>query len=557
MRDGQLTNRNGDAAARPQDHRRLRRLYELGVLCSETEIEVQGGQALLSGSATENALVQTALDYGIDVLALRERRPCLFVQHRTEAYRFMATTHRTGNGRILTAVKGSPAEVLDRCRFEDGPGGTHRPLTAERRAEIEAANADMASEALRVLGFAYSRGSTHADQGSSTGDLTWVGLAGMADPIRPELPAVMAAIHRAGVRTVMMTGDQSATARAVADQLGLSGPGQPIEVVDAAEFEHWPQADIIAAARRAHVFARVTPEQKLRIVRALQQSGSVVAMTGDGINDSPALRAADIGIALGRTGTAAANEAADLILENDDLGTLVAAIERGRTTFTNIRKSIRYLLSTNLSEVIVMLAGTGLGFGEVLSPMQLLWINLVSDVLPGIGLAMQPPEPGLMQAGPRGADEPLVRRRDVRALAGEAAVIGAGALAACAYGATRYGAGAPQTRTMTFASLASAPLLHAITCRSSGTNSASGAAPAPNPALVATLGASVAIQAAGLLVPGLREVLGVAPIGLADAAVTAAAGLLPFAVNEARKNAIPRGGVVRNPTPHVPLLARS
>ena len=222
---------------------------------------------------------------------------------------------------------------------------------------------------------------------------------GLADPVRPQLPALMQKLHRAGVHTIMLTGDQSATARAVAEQIGLSANGR-IEIIDLADLDRLAPADIAVAAGRAHAFARISPGQKLGIVRALQDSGAVVAMIGDGINDSPALRAANVGMAIGRDGDAAAREVADVFFASDDLGMLPVAIERGRATYANIRKAIHYILSSNTSEVMLMLAGTGAGGTEMLSPIQLLWINLISDVLPAIGLAMEPPDPDVMEHSP-------------------------------------------------------------------------------------------------------------------------------------------------------------
>jgi P-type Ca2+ transporter type 2C len=333
---------------------------------------------------------------------------------------------------------------------------------------------------------------------------------------------------------VMVTGDQGATARAVADQIGLNGPGE-IRILDAADLEHLSGPDLAAAAREAHAFTRMSPAQKLRIVQTLQESGVVVAMVGDGVNDSPALRASDIGIALRQDGAAAAREVADIFLDTDDLNTLTLALARSRTIHTNIRKAIHYLLGTNASEILLMLAATGLGAQAALTPLELLWINLISDVLPGIGLALDPPEAGVLEQPPRPANEAIVRPEDVGPLTRHAALLTGGAFAAGAVGVLRYGLDSPQARTMTFASLVTAQLLHALTCRST-TQSLFGAdRPPPNPVLSKILVGSALAQSATLLVPGIRKLLGLAPIGAADLAVTLAGGVLPFVAAETLK----------------------
>lgn len=519
----------------------LSRLLEIGALCSETQIEPgEGGEPALNGSATENALVRLALDAGQDVAALRLERPRLSIRHRSESYRFMVTTHReAGTERVLAAVKGSPEEVLDLCASEATPDGP-RPLTPERRAAIAQANAGMARAALRVLGFACRE--AEGAGAPPLRELTWLGLAGMADPVRPGAAALMRTLHDAGIHTIMMTGDQASTARAVARQLGLAGAGQ-VAMVDAAELDAMPPERLAERARQAHVFARISPAEKLRIIRALQQAGLVVAMIGDGINDSPALRAADVGIAMGRDGAQAAREVADVVLRTDELARLAVAVERGRATHANVRKAIRYLLATNLSEILVVLCATAAGMAGALSPMQLLWINLISDILPGLGLAFEAPEPELMRQPPRPADAAVVGREDLPVLATEGAVIAAGSLAACGWGVLRHGISA-EARSMTFGSLVTAQLLHALTCRSRRHGPFLGGAGRlpPNRMLAGALGFSFLLQGVAMLVPGLRGLLGVVPIGPLDLAVTAAAGTLPYLANEALKGAREAGG---------------
>jgi Ca2+-transporting ATPase len=508
---------------------RLRQLLSVVSLCSETDIEERGGHHNLSGTPTENALVQAALDDGLDVADLRKRFACLLTQHRTETDRFMVTTHRAEGG-LLLAVKGSPPQVLARCSWELRPDGTREVLTAHRRAEINDLNATMAARGLRILAAAYReirRGGRRAGAVEAE-RLVWIGLMGLADPVRSNLPELMDKLHNSGIQTIMLTGDQSATARAVGRQIRLSD-GEP-EVIDAAELDRLSAAELSCVARRAHAFARISPGQKLRIVRALQSSGAVVAMFGDGINDSPALRAADVGIAIGRDGTAAAREVADVFFATEDLTALPIAIECGRTRYENIRRAIHYVLSSNSSEIALMLAGTATGMGEMLTPMQLLWINLVSDVMPAIALAVEPPEADVMRQPPKHANERILTRSHVAGLGTEAGVIAAGAFGAGLYGALRHGYASPQARTATFGSLVTAQLLHALTYRSNGARERTGRSIVPT-----VIGASLVAQAAAMLLPGLRNVLGVAALDIFDAIAMIAGGVLPFFVNAAHK----------------------
>jgi P-type Ca2+ transporter type 2C len=533
------------ASLQPRSDVRVDRLFTIACLCSEIEIGLDNDRLVLDGSATEGALVQAAHDCGIDAFGLREKFGRLSIQHRSESYRFMATSHAAGAGFVL-AVKGSPAEVLERCRWEMTADGARRLLTPARRSEIEHQNGWMAEQALRVLGFAYREEepvpALEPAGEPAIEDLTWVGLAGMADPIRPAVHELIEQLHQCGVQTIMLTGDQSATARAVAERIGLNGNGD-IGVVDASELDTMDPAELAAAAGSAHAFSRVSPAQKLQIVRALQDSGRVVAMLGDGINDGPALRAANVGIGFGRDGAMAAREIADVFIASDDLGSLLVAIETGRKIHSNVRKSIRFLLSTNSSEILLMVAGTALGFGQALSPVQLLWINLISDVLPGIGLALEPAGPDALRRPPPAVDDPILHSRDYGPLASEAAILGAGAFASGLYGTALYGANSPRTRTLMFSSLVLAQLLHAPASRSRRHSVFSADRLPPNPILNKIVLGSIGLQAAALLVPGIRNFLGVGTIGPIDAMVALAGGTVPFVIGEMRKSTRDDDGV--------------
>jgi Ca2+-transporting ATPase len=526
-RDGRFTGGRGNV--NPYENAELLTLLHVAVLCNESQVNGAKGEYVLTGTPTENALMNMALAAGVDVVELAQRHPRVHADYRAENRLYMSTVHENGGPRLI-AVKGSPVEVLELCGFRLHDGA-RVPLDEEARREIIAENERMAGAALRVLGIAW--GETRNGSLAPEDRLVWLGLVGMTDPVRDGVPTLIHRFHEAGMATVMITGDQSATAHAIGRELRLSG-NDHLDILDSAHLEDLPPETLRALAERVHVFARVSPTHKLRIVQALQGAGRVVAMTGDGINDGPALKAADIGIAMGRAGTDIAREVADVVLEDDNLETLVVAVSQGRTIYNNIRKSVHFLLSTNLSEIMVMFGGVTLGFGNPLNPMQLLWINLVTDVFPALALALEPPEPDVLRRPPRDPQEPIVRTADFRRIAFEGGAITAGALAAYGYGVVRYGAGA-QAGGIAFQALTFAQLLHAYSCRSDRHSVFSRERLPPNPWLRAAIGGSAALQAATLFVPGLRGLLGTAPLAPLDLLVVGGAAAAPFLVNEATK----------------------
>jgi Ca2+-transporting ATPase len=289
-----------------------------------------------------------------------------------------------------------------------------------------------------------------------------------------------------------------------------------------------------ALAKKVHVYSRVSPAHKLRIVQALQSTGKVVAMTGDGINDGPALKAADIGIAMGQTGTDVAREVADVVLEKDELETLIIAIRDGRATYNNIRKSVHFFLSTNLTEIMVMFGAMAAGLGFPLNIMQLLWINIISDIFPGLALSMEAPEPGILEQKPRPSDEPLFNAKDFKRMVFESAVISTGAMGAYGFGILRYGMGAHAT-SLAFQGLTIGQLLHAISCRSEKSNLLDMARRPQNPYLNWAVGGSLALQVLTMFLPGLRRFLGITPVTAIDLAVVAGSALVPLAINETTK----------------------
>ena len=334
----------------------------------------------------------------------------------------------------------------------------------------------------------------------------------------------------------MITGDQSATAFAVGKELDLAA-GDDIRILDSRYLSEMSPEVLTALSHGLHVFARVSPAHKLQIVQMLQEQGKVVGMTGDGINDGPALKAAAIGIAMGHTGTDVAREVADIVLEDDDLETMLIAISEGRTIYNNIRKALHYLLSTNMSEIMVSSVAISSGLGEPLTAMQLLWINLVSDIFPGLALALEPPEPDILLKAPRDPAEEILEASSLKRMLRESAVLSSGALGAYGVGVIRYGQG-PQARTMAFLSLTMGQLLHALGCRSQRRTIFDGGKQAPNQYLTTALLGTFALQGIALLVPGLRGLLGIARIGILDSVVVAGGALLPLLANEVIKKSL-------------------
>ena len=530
LTDEQFRTETGVVADRMSD-RELARLLELAILCNDVELlDAAAGHA--NGSATEMALVRAAIRAGLDVEDVRARHPRRATLERAEDRRFMVTVHDAAEDQKLVIVKGDPSEVLTLCRWHLHAGVVALLEDRDRRT-IEAENLAMAEDALRVLGIAY-RSAGAEDRGTriQQQDFIWAGLVGMADPIRKGAPDLIDAFRRAGITSTMLTGDQRATAAAVAAELGLSN-GTRAEIVEAGQLEEFeaPIADGIVGGDLPRVFARVAPGQKLQLVRKLQRSGRVVAMIGDGVNDTPPLRAADIGIALGRSGVEAARGIADVVLLEDDLTSLADAVERGRTVAINIRKAIRYLVATNLSEIIFMLVAAAAGRAHPLTPLQLLWINLLTDVLPALGLAMEPAAPDLMTRPPRDPQEPIISAAEFGTLARDASLIAASAFAAQAC-ASRLGGSTQSGQTVGFNSLVSAQLFYAFACRSRRGSILSGRALPPNPLFLGALAGAFAAQTAALFIPGFRNLFGPA-LGIADFGISLAAGAAPLLAIEA------------------------
>jgi Ca2+-transporting ATPase len=522
------------SSADPLKKQEIRQLIITCALCNEIKFNGTDGNGddEILGSPTEKALVRLAMNSGIDLQDLRKQFRFIKIRHRAENRLFMSTLHalRTDDSKLFS-IKGSPPDVLAMCDRQM-VNGQMIPLTEADRQEIEIQNEKMAGDALRVLGFAFSHLKKDEKLDEETGHV-WLGLIGMADPIRVGVADLIKVFHRAGVSTVMITGDQSTTAYAVASQLNLAGNDQ-LRILDSAELTSLDPNALQALAKKVHVYSRVSPAHKLKIVQALQSAGRTVAMTGDGINDGPALKASNLGIALGQSGTDVAREVADIILEEDNLEILIKALEEGRTTYGNIKKSVHFFLSTNLTEIEVMFAAMALGIGFPLNVMQLLWINIISDIFPGLALSKEKPASESMNTPPRDGDAALFSSDDFKQMLLESSIITTGSLAAYGYGLLRYGAGG-QASSLAFQSLTIGQLLHAFSCRSRHNSIFDRQHLPANPALNWAVGGSLVLQLLTMIVPGLRNFLGVTSLGIVDAAVIGASSVLPFFANETRK----------------------
>ncbi len=497
----------------------------VAALCST--VERANGQAAgaWQGSSTEVALLELAIAQGAEVDRLRRSHPTLGVRHRSEHHPYMVTLHAAAGQGLLVAVKGRPDEVLARCEswFD---GRRMQPLKPATRRRLLQLNAEMAGRGDRVLALAFRQ--HPARSFGETAGLSWLGLAGLSDPLRPDLPQMIDRFRAAGIRPLMITGDQIGTAQAVAERIGLDGVQR---MVDAAQLPESAE-QIADLAEHASGFARTSPAMKLEIVRALQQRGHVVAMTGDGINDGPALKTADVGVAMGVTGTDFAHAMSDLVLHDDHPAAMLVAIEQGRTAFLNIKKSVRYLVATNLSELAATTIAVAAGLPDPYDPLALLWTNIATDIWPAIALGLEPAEPGVLERPPVSLRGGLLERSDWGAVATDAGAMTLASLASFGYGLARYGAG-PQARTLAFMTLTSSQLLYALAMRSPRPLRQGGLQ--PNPMLGRAVGWSLAAQAGTVLLPFARRILRTAPIGPMDALVIAGTSVLPLLTRELLK----------------------
>ncbi len=398
------------------------RLFEIATLCNDADLQEKNGVYSILGDPTEGAMLTVAGKAGISEDELQTRYPKAGEMPFDSDRKMMSVFHEGfADAGLLSLTKGAPDIILNRSVNEMTVDG-ERPLTDARREEILAANKAFAQTALRVLAFAYKKHDTVNTEEAENG-MTFVGLMGMIDPARPEAKDAIALCTRAGIRAVMITGDHKDTAVAIAKDLGLMTEG--FDALTGADLDELSDEELREVVEHTAVYARVSPEHKVKIVAALRENGHIASMTGDGVNDAPALKQADIGVAMGITGTEVAKSTAEMILTDDNFATIVSAVSEGRVIFANIRKFVTFLLSCNMGEVLVIFLSTmilGPSFAP-LSPIQLLWLNLVTDSFPALALGSEKPEADIMDRPPRSKKESIINRDMLEQVAVQAVAI--------------------------------------------------------------------------------------------------------------------------------------
>ena len=511
----------------------------IGALCGDSALTWRGKTPICTGDPTENALTEAAARAGLDKNQLEQQWPRVGELPFDSERKLMTTVHKRPGGGYRILVKGAPDVLARRCRMEH---------TAFGRAM--ARNEAMAGKALRVLGVAWRDVESlpkPLDSATVEKELTFVGLLGMMDPPRPEVKRAVEQCYAAGVRPVMITGDHKLTAVAVAKELGICRPGD--RALTGEDLNFLPQPALEEEVDKFAVYARVSPEHKLRIVQAWQARGKVVAMTGDGTNDAPALKAADIGCAMGKSGTDVARGAADMILTDDNFATIVSAVEEGRGIYANIKKAIHYLLSCNIGEILTIALATLFRFPQMpLAPVQLLWLNLVTDSLPALALGVEPVEKGVMDQPPRKAGESLFAHGFAFRLVWQGVLVGLLTLTAYLLGTLVLpDGGLAVGNTMAFATLTLCQLFHAFDARSER-KSIFEIGLTSNPAMNKAFLIGMAMQLAVLLAPPLQVVFSTVPLPPRAWGAVLVLALTPVAVCEVVKAVAQSRGAGRRMT---------
>ena len=511
-------------------------IIELATLCTDCDINVESGVPQVTGEPTEKAIVEECINMGTVKNKLENFMPRINEIPFDSNRKMMTTLHKIGNKyRIIT--KGAPDVLLQKCTKQvdlitDKQNQYNIKIKSLENLKIQSDNRQMAQKALRVIAVAYKDVDTlpsKIDSQNIENNLTFVGLIGMIDPPREGVKEAVQVCKNSGIKTVMITGDHLETAKAIAKDLGILE--QKDMAITGQELDKMSQNQLEKKIRDYSVFARVTPEHKVRIVKAWQKNGAVVAMTGDGVNDSPALKNADIGIAMGKNGTDVAKNAADIILTDDNFVTIVEAVKQGRNIYDNIKKAIHFLIATNIGEIVTIFMGLVLGLKSPLLAIQLLWINLVTDSLPAIALGLEKPEKDIMQRKPVDSKKGIFADGLWNKIIVEGIMIGVLTLVAFSIGNKYYGL--EVGRTMAFLSIGFLELIHSFNVKNEKSIFEAGLF--ENKYLVGSFVLGIFIQAIVVVVPTFAKVFEVVPLNLTQWIITVAISILPVPVIELQK----------------------
>ncbi len=507
---------------------KLEMLMSAGALCNSSSLHKGEGRWEIIGDPTEGALVVVAEKAGFDRSKLKKAYPQISEIPFESERKMMSTIHR-GDKQQLVFSKGAPEVIVRKCSRILEKGKIRR-MSVEDKRRILKANGEMAKKALRILAAAYRPISTM--KGDLESDLIFLGLFGMIDPPRREAKHAIKLCNTAGINVVMITGDNEMTAEAIGKEVGILGDGRDVMTGD--ELNRISDEKLTEIVKSIGVFARVNPEHKVKIVKALKANGEVVAMTGDGVNDAPALKAADVGIAMGITGTDVSKEASDMILADDNFATIVAAVQEGRIIFANIKKSIKYLVSCNLGELGTVFGAVVLNLGMPLVPIQILWMNLVTDGLPALALGMEKGEANTMTKKPKDPQKAILSRYTLLDMAGLGLIMTVGALLVFGIEMATTGDLA-RARTVAFTALVLFQIVNAVSCRSE-LKSIFSTELFSNKAMIVAIVSSLALHLAVVYLPFLQPIFKTVPLGLIDWGIIFLISIVPFFVLELVKD---------------------
>lgn len=520
-----------------EKNKALGRMLHISVLCNDARLERDdSGEAenwRMIGDPTEGALIVAAAKGGFPRQALNEKYPRLQEIPFDSKRKLMTTFHQAAAGEQFAYTKGAPDILIALCTRIKREDGTIETITEADIQNIMENNGKMAEQALRVLAVAFKPVDTipqHPSPEETEKDLIFAGLVGMIDPPRVEAIDAVRICKSAGVRAVMITGDYKDTAAAIARDLGIIGQGDP--VLTGTELNQMSDEQIREACRTTNVFARVSPEHKVAIVQAMKDNGGIVAMTGDGVNDAPALKRADIGVAMGITGTDVTKETADMVVTDDNFASIVAAVEEGRVIYSNIRKFVFFLLSCNVAEILIIFISMLLGWPIPLLPIHLLWINLITDAFPALALGMEKKEPNLMSEPPRDPNEPIINKDMRSAIIIQSTVLTFAVLASFYYALSHYSI--EIARTYALATLIISELLRAYTTRSEK-HTVFKIGWFSNRSMNLATVVSLSLLVIVFIVPQLRDIFNVVTLHFQDWDIVLLFALLPFLSGELNK----------------------